>query len=461
MTRGSGTRRGAALAALGLGVLALVYVLSHGTSPYVVHARFTSASQIVKGARVEVAGEQVGTVRSVKLGPRWSADVAFEVDAAHAPLRAGTTATIRQVSLSGVASRYVDLTMPPGTRQRTLPNGGVISLQDTNPVVDVDQLFDTLGPRERAGLRHIVRGFGEQIDGSSAQANAGFAYLDPVLATNARLFGQLTRDQPALERFVVSSSRLATDVAERRDELAGLVDQLAEFVGTLATRRTDLGRSLHTLPTFLRRANTTFVNLRSTLDDLQPTLQQARPVARRLGPVLAQLRPFAHEARPTLRDLARAISAPGGDNDLVELTRSAVPVRDQLVRSVQRNGKRRRGTLSELANALRGQINGFTDLRPYTPDLIGWFDDFSHTGLVDANGSASRTSLVANAFANVDGVLTPIPPSLREQAFQGLASLAQDNRCPGAGEHVAADHSNPYRPTPAFNCDPTQLLPGR
>jgi phospholipid/cholesterol/gamma-HCH transport system substrate-binding protein len=448
------------MAALVIAVTALAVVLLGGDRQYVVHARFLSASQMVKGGEVKVGGERVGTVADVKLTPDWHAELTLKIDAAHAPLRRGTVASVRQVSLSGVANRYVDLQLPPGDRQQQIPSGGVLDERDTNSAVDIDQLFNLLRPRERRGLQRIVRGFGAQIHGRSRQAAAGFRYLDPNLSTNARLFGELTRDRPALERFILDSSRLATHVAERRDALAGLVDRLAAFTGALARQRAALGQAIDVLPTFLRRADTTFVNLRATLDDLDPVIDDARPVARRLGPLLDQLRPFARDARPTVRDLAAAISSPGAGNDLIELMRTNVPLADILARSAQRNGAQREGALPAGARALRGQTAATADLRAYTPDLLGWFDDFGHTGILDANGGAARSSTNANAFANVNGTLTPIPPELRAQALHELAVLGQNNRCPGAGEHAAPDASNPWKPSADFNCDPSQTLPG-
>src|SRR3954465_5974599 len=341
-TGGVGSVRGAgrvaAMVALIVAVAALAVVLLGGRRQYVGHARFISARQMVKGGEVKIAGERVGTVSAIKVTPDWHADLTLKIDADHAPLRVGTTASVRAVSLSGVANRYIDLQMPPGTEQATIPEGGTISERDTSSAVDLDQLFNLLRPQQRRGLQRIIRGFGDQIDGRSKQAAAGFAYLDPNLATNARLFDELTRDRPALERFIVDSSRLATHVAQGRDGLAGPVDQLRNFAGPLAPRRDPLGQAIDLLPPFLRRANTTFVNLRSTLDDLDPVIDEARPVARRLGPLLDQLRPFAQEARPTVRDLAATITRPGANNDLIDLTKSNVPLAAELVKTAERNG---------------------------------------------------------------------------------------------------------------------------
>ena len=89
----------------------------------------------------------------------------------------------------------------------------------------------------------------------------------------------------------------------------------------------------------MRRANTTFVNLRATLDDAAPLVEESKPVARKLRPFFAQLRPLARDARPTLRDLSRTIRAPGADNDLIELTQAAEPLRDIAVSPAPRDGR--------------------------------------------------------------------------------------------------------------------------
>ena len=61
----------------------------------------------------------------------------------------------------------------------------------------------------------------------------------------------------------------------------------------------------------------------------------------------------------------------------------------------------------------------------------------------------------------VNGQLAPVPPQLRDSAFGASGGVTgQDNRCPGAGDHANADGSGPFKPTPDYNCDLTQVLPG-
>ena len=68
----------------------------------------------------------------------------------------------------------------------------------------------------------------------------GISYLNPALSTGSRLFGELTRDEPLLEQFLVDSARLVNTLAERRDDLTGVVGNLNTTFGALGASRTRL-----------------------------------------------------------------------------------------------------------------------------------------------------------------------------------------------------------------------------
>jgi phospholipid/cholesterol/gamma-HCH transport system substrate-binding protein len=427
-----------AIAGLGAAIAVVGFVLLNGRGgSYVVHGRFQNAAQLVKGNLVEVAGVPVGTVDGIELTHDGQADVRMRItDGGYQPLRRGTRAIIRQASLSGVANRYVDLQLPAADHQQTIPDGGVIDQSETTTAVDLDQLFDTFDPKTRKALSGLIRGYGAAYQGKGEQANAGWAYLNPALAASSRLFDELDSDTPALKRFLTASSRLMGDVAERRADLAGLVDHLATTTGALGSQKRALSDSIAQLPAFMRRADTTFVNLRATLDDLQPLVDESKPVAKKLRPFLAKL-----------------LRSPGTSNDLVQLTRSSVPLREAAVGPTKRNGKQRAGAFPASTEALEQATPELATARPYAPDLTGWFDDFSHSGLYDALGGASRASIHLNLFAPVDGVLKPLTdPVLQSDAFKNATSLDQRWRCPGSVERGAV-----YKPSADFPCDASEV----
>ena len=186
----------------------------------------------------------------------------------------------------------------------------------------------------------------------------------------------------------------------------------------------------------MRRANTTFVNLRGALDDVDPLVEASAPVARRLGPFLESARTFAIGARPTVRDLSLTISRAGGSNDAIELV-ERVPAapghrhRDQGadVRAGRQalNVGETRGALPETAEAFDNAGPTISQLRPYTTDFLGWFDDFSTTGGgFDALGAYARGQLSFSESVNCTLPGTPCP-----------VKFNQYRRCPGAAEAPA------------------------
>ncbi len=444
-----------------LGLLLVAWLVIADSDDYSMRARFQSAGLVAEGSDVKVAGRRVGTVKDVKLLPDGLAEMRMEVDGEVAPLRRGTEAHLRMPSLSSSAGRYVDLRIPANGGEE-LPDGGLIPVQDTQSLVDVDQFFNMFDRRAREGLRRVLRGSGEQWRDTQEFVDAGWRQLNPSFVASSRLFDELNRDSGDLRRFLTGSSRLVGALADRRDDLVRVVDRLAETTGAIAREEQSLSRAVASAPRFMRRANSTFVDLRATLDDLDPLVEASKPAAPRLAAFLAELRPFASEAGAPVRALADAVRRPGDDNDLFDLSQATPDLRDIAVRTAERNGEQRRGSLPEATAAFRGQRRQWAFWRPYGPDITAFFRAFGDVGIYDANGRASRAAALPSAFApgENDATGSLIPPAQRQAAIDARL-LRQFNRCPGAAERPAADRSNPLRPTPEFNCDPTQVPPGR
>ena len=216
---------------------------------------------------------------------------------------------IKQGSLSGIANRYVDLQLGPANGDE-IDDGGVIGTDQTATAVELDQIFDLFDERTRTGLQDFFKGSAEMLQGRGKELRRGVHYLNPALSTGSRLFQELTRDDALLERFLVDSGSLVNALADRRQDLTGVVGNLNATFGALGRQQDALAESVERLPPFMRRANTTFVNLRAALDDVdplvdasKPAVQAARAVPRRGAPVRARRR--ADDPRPVPHDLAQ------------------------------------------------------------------------------------------------------------------------------------------------------------
>jgi phospholipid/cholesterol/gamma-HCH transport system substrate-binding protein len=445
---------------LAAAVAVVVLLLGSGGGGRTYYFEFQNAGQLVKGDEVKNGGQVVGSIKDVQLTNDGQARIKVETHDDVAALRQGVRATIRLTSLSGVANRYIDLQMAPGTAPK-LRDGGRIHAVDTTTAVDLDQLFNTFDPKTRKALSGVIRGFAATYTGRSAQAHAGVVYFNPALAASSRLFRELTYDKPELRKFVRQTAGLVTDINQRHNDLAGLVTNLNATTQAIGAQRDALAEAIQRLPGFMRRANSTFVNLRATLDDLAPLVEESKPVAKKLRPFLRELRPLARDARPTLRDLSRLIRRSGPNNDLVELTQTNVPLRQIAIGPVQANGQAREGAFPASVKALSGATPELAYSRPYAVDLTAWFDDFSHSGYYDALGGVGRVALHVNAFAlDPNGLPLPsglIPANQVANTFLQFAQLGLDNRCPGSSERNF-DGSNPYAPA-GYNCDPNQVPP--
>jgi phospholipid/cholesterol/gamma-HCH transport system substrate-binding protein len=445
--------RAIALSALVLAVVLAGYLLLfRGGGGHEYTLVFQTAGQLVKDDDVQVGGRRIGSVRSIELTDDNLAAVKVTVEEPYAPLREGTRAVVRLTSLSGIANRYVALTLAPDTNKQ-LPDGASMDLSTTTSVVDLDQVFNAIDAKTRGDLQEVIRGFATQYEGKGAEVGQSAKYFNPLLSTSRVLANQLTEDEGALTRFLVNSSRAVTALAERRGDLSGLVSNANETAGAIAAENVALSRALELLPTTLRRANTTFVNLRATLDDLDVLVAESKPATKDLAPFLRELRPLVADARPTIRDLRRLVRRDGADNDLVEATRK-MPSLQRVATPAFREGRA----------ALQRAQPVLEFIRPYTPDFVGWLRDFGQgAASYDANGHYARIQPMFNAFNFTDnpagGTLTPIPPSQRMDGVE----TGVIKRCPGAASQRAADDSAPYTDNGNLgpdDCDPSLVLPG-
>lgn len=463
--RGSaGLGRAIAIIALVAGLVALGFVLFSGGSSYTVTAEFENASQLVTGNQVVVAGVPVGSVKDIALGPHGQALVKFSVSSDYAPLRQGTQAQIRETSLSSVAGRQIQLTLPPeNSKAPEIPSGGEIPMSDTVSEVDIDQIFNTLNSKTIKDFKHVIEGFDISYEGSAKQANVGFKYLNPLLSTSRRVFGELTRDTPALNSLLVNTASLSGALANRAPEITQLIHNLDLTMTALASQRVALAQTVHKLPGFMREANTTFVNLRAALDDLDPLVSASKPVAEKLRPFFHLLRHTAHNAVPTITDLQHIIRRPGSQNDLIELTKDAVPLAKAAIGTgapscgsnpntdylTAADNNFTQGAFGESVCALRNDLPIAAFLRPYTPEVVSWFNTFGTSGVTDATGGIGRIDTTFNAFSFSPSGLPILGPGTVLDPSQVLSSMDTNNarRCPGGLERPAEDNSNPFTPS--------------
>ncbi len=159
--------RAVALSALVLAILLAGYLLLfRGGSGHEYTLLFQTAGQLVKDDDVQVGGRRIGSVRSIELTDDNLAAIRVKVQEPYAPLREGTRAVIRLTSLSGIANRYVALTLAPRHRASSSTTAPRSTCPDDRrrrprPALQHARQEDPRRPPGRhPGLRHAVRGQG-------------------------------------------------------------------------------------------------------------------------------------------------------------------------------------------------------------------------------------------------------------------------------------------------------------
>jgi phospholipid/cholesterol/gamma-HCH transport system substrate-binding protein len=444
-----------AVATVVVAIVVVVVVVLGGGRSYQVHAIFENASQIVSGDQVEVAGNGIGTVSNISLTPNGQANLTLNItNSTYQPLYRGTLATVRAVSLTGIANRYIDLRLP-GAGAPKIPNGGTIPTQSTTSAVDFDELFNTLNGPTRRSLQNVIQGSALEYQGEGKLANTAWQYLNPAIASSSMLFAELNKNTTQFTKFIVQTANLVSDISQRSSDLSGLVSHLSTTTQALASRRTALGQSIQRLPSFLALADTTFVDLRTALDDLTPLVNVTKPVTPKLRALLEQLKPLAQDAVPTVRDLSKIVNKPGASNDLTDLVKLSVPLAASTVKPVNVNGKVRPGAFPQSTTALNQSTPELNIARPYAVDLTGWFEGYSHPGFYEATGIDNRVEVDINAFSDQTGTLTLLNPIFQGLNQSGLLVSGQGDRCPGSMERGGL-----FYPGPGFPCSPSEVPTG-
>lgn len=417
------------------------YALLGPRGGYAIHVRFVDAGQLLTGNLVEVGGVQVGTIDSITLTPDNEADVKLRIsDGRFVPLHRGTTAAIRLVGLSSIANRYVSL--HPGPAQApALPSGSILGPSSTSPVVDLDQVLDSLDARTRARIQSLLADGAQALGGVTAPTRQFFSYLNPAAAQTTALTAELDRDEPALSALVSSASQVTATLASHAPEITQGIGSTARALSAVASQRAALGDTLGRVAPLLDSARGTLGRLRDTLAQVRPALVAARPSA---AP-LAQLLPVVVKAgRPAEPVLARL------QGELPALTRTLRGLPPLVSVGVP--------ALDATTSALKSALPVVDGLRPYVPDLIaGLFNGFGGNAgdYYDANGHYARVSVTGGpgSGGGVASLLPPPPPNSVSHVRTGVTA-----RCPGSASEPASDHSNPWAPDTS-TCNPKDGMP--
>jgi phospholipid/cholesterol/gamma-HCH transport system substrate-binding protein len=426
----------AASAALIAALVLVALIVLGGGGGYAVQANFQDAGGLVSGDLVLIGTAQVGTVNSIGLTPNGQVAVSMSLDGDLDPLRQGTQARIFEDSLSGIASKYVELEPGPSGAP-PIGQDAVIGEEDTTSTVNLDTVFNTFDARTRAGLKGFIRGEAVSLKGRGAEAHRALNFLAPGLQSTSRVTAELTRDEPTFDQFVVQGAQALQALASRSEQLTRLIANTSTSTGAIARQSQALEQALVLFPGTLNKTTTTLVGLQGTLNALDPLVAASKPAVRQLPLFLTQLRPLLTEAIPTVSELDQLTSS-------LTTVGLQTPALERIAHTAFPN-------MVQQFNDSKPQLDS---LRQYTPDVAGALTNLGQAGAYyDANGHYVRTQPALFAFAlNGSNQLTTTFPS---QRYQGLQVV--HDRCPGSAVQPSPDGSAPES---VPGCSPTAVPPG-
>jgi len=220
------------------------------------NAVFTSASGMLPGDKVRIAGVPVGSVTSVEVGKDHLAHVEFDVDRKF-KLYSSTRATIRYENLVG--DRYLELLEGPGSID-ILPEGSTIGLDRTAPALDLDMLL--------GGFKPLLRGLDpaqvNDLTNALLQVFQGQGGTLVSLLNSGGSFAKTLADRDALIGSVIDNlNAVLATIDERDEQFTTTINELQRLVSGLAADRDPIGAALP--------------RIAGATGDLTDLLAQARP----------------------------------------------------------------------------------------------------------------------------------------------------------------------------------------
>jgi phospholipid/cholesterol/gamma-HCH transport system substrate-binding protein len=209
----------------------------------------------------------------------------------------------------------------PNSDDDEFQNGDTISLANTAPDTNVDQVLSALDGDTRAYLRLLLVGGGNGLNGRGKDLGKLLGSLGPINRGLARLNTEVAKRKENLATLIHNMNLLWGRVGEDGQGIQQLVSASNQALGAIASQSPDVERTVALLGPTLRTTRVALGYTDKLAGELGPTVNSLRPFARKLkpvndtlgnlakttyDPVKSDIRPFVVNARQPVRDLRPA-----------------------------------------------------------------------------------------------------------------------------------------------------------
>jgi phospholipid/cholesterol/gamma-HCH transport system substrate-binding protein len=275
------------------------------SQPFKINAEFSDAQAVIpgQGQSVRVAGVEVGKIGDVE-PKNGVAVVRMDILQKYKKklnIRSDATALLRP--RTGLKDMFIEL--DPGSSGRVLKSGDTISVTNTSPDIDPDEILSALDSDTRSYLQLLISGLGKGFNGNGNSLNAVFKRLGPTQQDLNRLTSAIAERRTNLMRLIHNYGDLTNTLADKDGELTRLVQSSNAVFRAFAAANPQISQGVALLPSTLEQTKSTLVNVNSFSKVLGPALESLRPAFRQLNVANHQVLPFVKEAFPITRDQIR------------------------------------------------------------------------------------------------------------------------------------------------------------
>jgi phospholipid/cholesterol/gamma-HCH transport system substrate-binding protein len=289
-----------------LGVAVTVYLLSQQdfrfplieATPKRIEIELANAQAVQpgQGQTVRVAGVEVGRIADVQIEDG-RAVVSLEMKPEYKNLiRHDASALLRPKT----ALKDMFVEVDPG-RAKPVPDGGRITVANSLPDINPDEIYSALDADTRPYLKLLVAGAGKGLDKRGDDLREVFRRLEPIHRDLARVTRATAHRRGALKELIHDYGLLMTEVGSHPQEIRRLVTASRSVFDVLANEDTQISESVARLPGSLRASERALVNVREFAPVLRSSLESLRPPIRKLDETNAAVIPFLRQTEPVIR----------------------------------------------------------------------------------------------------------------------------------------------------------------
>jgi phospholipid/cholesterol/gamma-HCH transport system substrate-binding protein len=297
----------------------IVYASFGGALPftpdgYRLTVPLTSASNLVQGSNVEVAGVTIGKVVNVRRNGN-GALATLQIQPPYTPLHVQARAIARTKTLLGEA--FIEIA--PGPRSAApIPDGGRLASSHVLRQVQLDQFLQTFGPRTRQRMRQLFSGLSTALAGQGQALNNSLGWAAPLSSNLDDVLRTVDGQRADVQGLIASSANVMQAIGSRQGVLRSAVTAGNDVLTVTAQRNRALAAVVRATAPFLGQLRATSNTISADSPTLNAAVRELLPVAPLVAPAIGEITSAAPQFRSLFRGLPATIRA--GDHGLPALS---------------------------------------------------------------------------------------------------------------------------------------------